>query len=70
MTQQEIQQEQALPFGAKLNMNAKGFYQPQISIHGDDLDDLIADTVEAAIKLEDACIKAKLPIQRVEVKKK
>jgi len=64
----ERQLEQ-LPFGAKLDMNAKGFYQPKVSIHGTDLDEVTKQAVDAALALEGFAEAAGLPIQQQEIKK-
>jgi hypothetical protein len=53
-----------LPYGAKLDMNAKGFYQPKVSIHGTDLDDVTKQAVDAALALEGFAEAAGLPIQQ------
>lgn len=64
-----IDQENTLPFGAKLDMNAKGYYQVKISIHGEVLDDIITQAVAGATALQNLAIKQGLPIQPVEAKK-
>lgn len=62
-------QVEQLPYGGKLDMNAKGFYQPKVSIHGKDLDQVMKQAVDAALALEGFAEAAGLPIQKQEVKK-
>lgn len=72
MAKVEIVDERQLeqfPYGAKLDMNAKGFYQPKISIHGKDLEDVTKQAVDAALALEGFAEAAGLPIQKQEHKK-
>ena len=58
-----------LPYGAKLDMNAKGFYQVKVSIHGTDMDDVMKRAVDAALTLEGFAEAARLPIQQNDTKK-
>lgn len=65
MAQVEIvDKEEPFPYGAKLEMNAKGFYQPKVSIHGDALKDVIEAAVKAVVLLEVLALKKGLPIQQ------